>query len=179
MRFVAGESQCAPYGPRAVEFASDPHPFAVILGCSDARVPVETIFDQGPGKLFVVRVAGNFVNADNLASIEFGVDVLKASLVLVLGHSRCGAIRAALAKELDGANPRGHISELIDALLPSIRAARGLPGDWIENATAHNVARNVGAITAGSSIISNAVHTGEVRAVGAIYDVTTGLVTFT
>lgn len=179
MRFVAGESQCGPYGPRVAEFAADSYPFAVILGCSDARLPIETIFDQGPGNLFVVRVAGNFINLDNLASIEFGVDVKKASVVLVLGHSRCGAVRAALSKELDGTNQRGHIPVLVDAVLPSVQAARGFPGDWLENAVAHNVARNVKAITAESKIISNAVDGGEVQVVGGIYNVSTGWVAFT
>lgn len=179
MRFVAGESQCGPYGPRVAEFAAESYPFAVILGCSDARLPIETIFDQGPGNLFVVRVAGNFINVDNLASIEFGVDVKKASVVLVLGHSRCGAIRATLDKELDGTNQRGHIPAIVDALLPSVQAARGFPGDWLENAVAHNVARNVKAIIAESKMISNAVDGGELQVVGGIYNVATGWVAFT
>lgn len=179
MRFVTGESQRGLYGPRIAEFADDTHPFAVVLGCSDARVPIEIVLDQGPGDLFVVRIAGNFVNMDNLASIEFGVDVLKASVVLVLGHSRCGAVRAALANKLDGTRQRGHIPEIIDALIPSVQAARGFPGDWLENAITHNVARNVKAITVESNIVSNAVDAGEVRVVGGIYDVTTGWVAFT
>lgn len=179
MRFVAGAPQCGPYGPRVAEFASDPYPFAVVLGCSDARVPVETIFDQTPGNVFVLRVAGNFVNSYNLASIEFAIDLLKASLVLVLGHSRCGAIRATLAHVRDGKNERGHISEIVDALIPSVQAARDFPGDWVENAVTHNVARSVKAVTEGSEIITNAVRAGEVRVTGGVYDITTGWVAFT
>jgi carbonic anhydrase len=128
--------------------------------------------------LFVVRVAGNFVNSVNLASIEFGVDILKASIVVVLGHSQCGAVRAAVSSELDGTTQRGYIPEIIDAVLPSVQAARGFPGDWIENAIAHNVARNVRAITAGSKLISDAVSAGEVEVIGGVYDVTTGWVAF-
>jgi carbonic anhydrase len=177
-RFVAGAPEFGPYGPRVAEFADDLRPFAVVLGCSDARVPIEIIFDQNPGKLFVVRVAGNFVNGDNLASIEFGIDVLKAAVVLVLGHTHCGAIRAAVAGELDGSRVRGHIEEIVRAVAPSVRATRDLPGDWVENATAHNVARNVEAIAAGSELIANAAAAGEVGLIGGIYDVTTGRVTF-
>jgi carbonic anhydrase len=179
MRFVAGESQCEPYGLRVAEFASNPRPFAVVLGCSDARVPVEVIFDQAPGTLFVVRVAGNFINVDNLATIEFGVEVLKASAVLVLGHSCCGAVSAALAKEVDGTNQPGHIPEIINALLPSVQAVRSSPGSRLDNAIAHNVARQVKAIMAESKIISNAVDGGDIEVIGGIYDVTTGSVAFT
>ncbi len=178
MRFVAGSPRCEPYGPRVAEFAGDPHPFAVVLGCADARVPIETIFDQVPGNVFVVRVAGNAVDANNLGSIEFAVDVLKASLVLVLGHSRCGALSAALANVRDGTRQRGHISAIIDALVPSVQAAQGFPGDWLENAIAHNVARNVEAIVARSEIISEKRNAGEVQVVGGIYNVATGWVAF-
>ena len=178
MRFVAGEPQSGPYGPRVAEFASDPYPFAVVLGCSDARVPVETIFDQTPGNLFVLRLAGNFLDSYNLASIEFAIDVLKASLIVVLGHSHCGALRAALAYVRDGTTLRGHISELVDALLPSVQAARGFPGDWLENAIAHNIARNAAEIVSSSEIIADAVSAGEVRVIGGIYNVATGWVAF-
>lgn len=178
MRFVAGKPLRGPYGPRVAEFAGDPHPFAVVLGCSDARVPIETIFDQVPGNVFVVRVAGNFIDHCNLASVEFAVDVLKASLVVVLGHSRCGALRAALAYLRDGTRQRGRISEIIDALAPSVRAAQGFPGDWLGNAIAHNVARNVEAVVAGSEIVSEKINAGEVRVIGGIYNVATGWVAF-
>ncbi len=178
MRFVAGKPQCGPYGPRVAEFASDPHPFAVVLGCSDARVPIETIFDQVPGNIFVVRVAGNVIDDCNFASIEFAIDVLKSSLVLVLGHSRCGALRTALAYVRDGTRQRGRIPEIIDALVPSVQAAQGFPGDWLENAIAHNVARNVEALVAGSEIVSEKVNDGEVRVIGGIYNVATGWVAF-
>ncbi len=178
MRFVAGKPRMGPFGPRVAEFASDPHPFAVVLGCSDARVPIETIFDQVPGNVFVVRVAGNIVDNCNFASLEFAVDVLKASLVLVLGHSHCGALRAALAYVRDGTTQRGRIAKIIDALVPSVQAAQGFPGDWLENAIAHNIARNVQAIVAGSEIISEKVNDGDVRVIGAIYNVATGWVAF-
>lgn len=178
MRFAEGKPQSGPYGPRVAEFASDPYPFAVVLGCSDARLPIETIFDQVPGNLFVVRVAGNFVNSDNLASIELAVDILKASLVLVLGHSRCGAIRVALSYQRGGATQSGHISELVEKLLPSVQAADGFAGDLLENAVAHNVSRNVKTVLDESQIIANAVRSDVLAVTGGIYDVGTGWVSF-
>lgn len=177
-RFVSGKPEAAPYGLRVAEFAADEHPFAVILGCSDARVPIGTIFDQAPGNLFVVRVAGNFVNDDNLASMELAVEILKAPLVLVLGHSNCGAIRAAIAHVQKGASLRGHIPQLVDKLVPSVRATRELPGDWRDNAIAHNVDRNIAAILETSTIISDAAHAGEIKVSGGIYDIMTGQVAF-
>jgi carbonic anhydrase len=178
VRFVSGKPECGSYGPRVAEFARDPYPFAVVLGCSDARVPIETIFDQSPGNLFVVRVAGNFINDDNLASIEFAVDILGASLILVLGHSHCGAVRAANTYVETGVSPRGHIPQIVNKLVPSIQATRNLPGDWFDNATVHNVARNVDALLGASEIISTALDAGEILARGGIYDVMTGEVDF-
>jgi carbonic anhydrase len=177
-RFVSGQPESAPYGPRIAEFADDPYPFALVLSCSDARLPVETVFDQTPGNLFVIRVAGNLLNDDNLASMEFAVDILKASLILVLGHSHCGAVRAADTYVRTGESLRGHIPQIVGKLVPSILATRDLPGDRLENATAHNVAHIVDAILAESEIISNAVTASEVQVVGGLYDIMTGRVTF-
>jgi carbonic anhydrase len=177
-RFIAGTPENEPYGPQVSDFAGEQKPFAVVLACSDSRVPVETLFDQLPGKIFVVRVAGNFLNEDNLGSIEFGVDVLKAKLIVVLGHSRCGAVSAALAYVRDGIEQRGHIQRVIDAVAPAVLAARGYPGDWLENGTVQNVALNVHAVTANSEIIAARVDAGEVRVIGGIYNVNTGWVAF-
>lgn len=178
MRFVAGKPNCGAYGPTVAEHSDEPRPFAVALGCSDPRVPIEIIFDQPLGTLFVVRVAGNYINGDNLASIEFAVDTLKASLVLVLGHSRCGALNAALKYVRDGTSPRGHVPAIVTALVPSVQAAQGFSGDWLENAIAHNVTRSIKAIIAGSAIISDAVDSGSVRVTGGVYNVATGWVAF-
>ena len=107
-----------------------------------------------PGDLFVVRVAGNFLNDDNLGSIEFGVEILKARLVVVLGHRSCGAVTAALDFVRDGAAPAGHIQGIVDRdrARRCVRRAT-LPG-WLDNAIAQNVARNVAAMTAGSKIVA-------------------------
>ena len=176
-RFVAGTPNPEPHGPRIAKLADGQSPFAVVLGCSDSRVPVETIFDQAPGDLFVVRVAGNFLNDDNLGTIEFGVEILKASLVLVLGHSKCGAVTAALDYERDGIVQPGYIQSIVNATVPAVRAAHGSNGDWLANAIAQNVALNASALMTRSNIVAAAVEAGNVQVIGGIYDVGTGRVT--
>jgi carbonic anhydrase len=177
-RFVAGSPHSEPFGPRVADFAGGQNPFAVVLGCSDSRVPIETIFDQVPGNVFVVRVAGNFLNDDTLGSIEFAVDVLKAQLVVVLGHARCGAVQAALTFTREGIRRPGHIQGIIDAIVPAVRAAGTPSGDLLEEAIAQNVARNVRALTENSKIIAEPAHAGELQVIGGIYNVITGRVAF-
>jgi carbonic anhydrase len=174
-RFVAGTPHCEPATTRRVELASGQAPFAAVLACSDSRVPVEAIFDHGPGDIFVVRVAGNFINADNLGSLEYGVAVLKASIVMVLGHSNCGAIKAA-TEAAKGESFPGNIQELATALLPAAKATKGAPGDWVANATRENVRLNLRALTDLSSILTDAIRNGRLWTVGAVYDLHTGKV---
>jgi carbonic anhydrase len=174
-RFVAGRPRLAPAGPDPRDGQS---PYAVVLGCSDSRVPIETIFDQEPGNVFVVRVAGNFLNDANYGSIEFGVAVLKANLILVLGHTHCGAVAAAIAWAKAGVRQPGHIGSLIAAIAPAVEATRPEPGDWHANAIAENVRRNVAALTSGSKVVAEAVATGDVAIRGGLYDLESGQVTF-
>ncbi len=168
-RFVSGAPQSDPSGQA---------PYAVVLGCSDSRVPIETIFDQAAGRLFVVRVAGNFLNEDNLGSIEFSVAVLKSKLILVLGHSSCGAIEAAVGYVKDGTTQPGYIQDLVAKLGPAARNVRGNSGDWVANAVAENVKLNVAAMTGRSTIVAQAVKSGEVEVKGGVYDLRSGRVTF-
>jgi carbonic anhydrase len=177
-RFVAGTPETEPYGPRVRDFAGAQNPFAAVLGCSDSRVPIETIFDQVPGNLFVVRVAGNFVNDDNLGSLEFAIEILNVPLILVLGHGRCGAVKAALSFVREGIRQHGNIQNIVDAVTPAVRASRSLQGDWNDNAIAQNVVLNANAIVSRSKIVAEPVESGRVRVVGATYDVTSGVVTF-
>jgi carbonic anhydrase len=177
-RFVSGTPHSEPYGPRVADFAGGQNPFAVVLGCSDSRVPIETIFDQVPGNVFVVRIAGNFLNDGTLGSIEFAVDVLKAQLVVVLGHARCGAVEAALTFAREGIRQRGHIQGIVDAIVPSVRAAGARSGDVLEEAIALNVALNVRSLTENSIIIAEPVRTGALQVIGGIYNVATGRVAF-
>lgn len=177
-RFVAGTPRSAPITPAELALEEGQSPFAIVLGCSDSRVPIEMIFDQLPGQLFVVRVAGNFVNRDNLASIEFGVEFLKSKLVVVLGHTHCGAVTSAVHHARNATTLPGHIHDLVDALAPSVEATRGLPGDWLGNAIAHNVERNVHLLLEQSQIVAVAVASGGLRVIGGLYDLRTGSVAF-
>lgn len=177
-RFVAGNRRSEPFGPRMAELVNDHNPFGVVLGCSDSRVPVETIFDQDPGNLFVIRVAGNFLNADGLGSIEYAVGLLKSKLVVVLGHESCGAVGAALTYVRDGVAQPGHIQDLVNAIAPAVQATRGVEGDWYASAVAENVELTVRAMLARSRIVADAVERGDVAVVGGIYSIRTGNVAF-
>jgi carbonic anhydrase len=177
-RFVAGAPRSEAFGPRVAELANGQRPFAVVLGCSDSRVPIEIVFDQIPGSLFVVRVAGNFLNRDGLGSIEFAVSALESKLVVVLGHEHCGAVDAALNYVRNGVEQPGHIQEIVNAIAPAVRATRDAGDDWHASAIAQNVELNVSAMTAGSRIIADAVARGDVQVIGGIYSVRTGNVSF-
>ncbi len=177
-RFVAGTPRSEPFGPRMAELANGQTPFGVVLGCSDSRVPVETVFDQQPGNLFVVRVAGNFLNADVLGSIEYAVEALKSKLIVVLAHEGCGAVGAALKYVRDGAEQPGHIQELVNALVPAVMATRGAAGDWHASAVAENAELTVNAMLARSRIIADAAQRGAVQVIGGIYSIRTGIVAF-
>lgn len=161
---------------RRLEVANGQSPFAIVLGCSDSRVPLDTVFDQVPGHLFGVRVAGNFVNEDGLGSIEYGVAVLRAPLIVVLGHSACGAVDATIKYVQNGTTQPGHIMGLVKAIEPAARATKGKPGDWLDDAIAANVRNNVAAISSRSSIVSEAVKGKSVEIVGGVYNLHSGKV---
>lgn len=179
-RLKAGNARFAggPLDARVAELVSGQNPFAIVLGCSDSRVPIETIFDQQPGQLFVVRVAGNFLNNDGLGSIEYAVAVLKSKLIVVLGHGNCGAVTAAVSFVRDGTTQPSHIQDLITALAPAAGATRGVEGDWIVNAIAENVRLTMQAVANRSSIVANAIKAGDLQVVGGVYDLRSGSVSF-
>lgn len=153
------------------------HPIATILSCSDSRVAPELLFDQDPGDLFVVRVAGNYVNSDALASLEYGVAVLHTPLVMVLGHSGCGAVKAAIT-EIQSPEPLpGRIWDITDAVRPAIEDVVKAGGqDVLECAVDANVAYNVARVAAAQPVLSEAVKSGRVRVVGGEYELATGKV---
>jgi carbonic anhydrase len=107
---------------RRTELAKSQHPFAIILSCSDSRVPPEIVFDEGLGDIFIVRVAGNVLNDEGLGSIEYGVDVLGARLIVVLGHQSCGAVDAAMKTVAAKGKAPGHIQSLVAAIKPVVDA---------------------------------------------------------
>lgn len=157
---------------RVQEVAAHQTPSVVILGCADSRVPPEVIFDQGIGDLFVIRNAGNQANLEDIASVEYAVALLKAKVVLVLGHERCGAVTAAL----QGAEAPGIIEALFFGLRPAMELARQQQGDLIANAVRHNIQVQVKRLLI-SEVIKTSVAAGNLLVVGGCYDLKTGLVT--
>ena len=176
-RFIADKAKCPPLTARRLELAEGQAPFAIILSCSDSRVPVEIVFDQPAGKIFGVRVAGNFVDNNGLGSIEYSVAVLKSSLILVLGHTQCGAVKATVQYVKDGTTQPSHIQGLVDEIAPAAKTTKGKPGDWYENATVQNVKDNAAALVAGSPLIARAVQDRTLSVAGGVYDLHTGRVT--
>jgi carbonic anhydrase len=177
-RFVAGESTSGPLTQRRLELTGGQAPYAIILGCSDSRVPIETIFDQVPGHLFVVRLAGNFVTAEGLGSIEYGVAVLRAHLIVVLGHQSCGAVDATVQYVRNGTTQPGHIMELVRAIEPAVNEVKREEGDWVDNAIRRNVRNNVNALKQRSTILADAIRGNQLEVAGGVYDLHTGRVTF-
>lgn len=157
-------------------------PFAVILSCIDSRVPAEIVFDQGIGDVFSARIAGNFVNEDLLGSMEFATKVAGAKLVLVLGHSACGAVKGACDHvEL------GHLTGMLERIAPAVNAVPepSDPGqrnsnnaEFVQAVVDKNVEMTVEAIRAQSEILREQESAGEIAIVGAVYDVASGRVEF-
>lgn len=178
-RFVAGQGKCYPMQSRVLEVAEGQEPFATVLGCSDSRVPVEIVFDRRPGDIFTVRVAGNFVTTEGLGSIEYGSAVLKSPLIMVLGHTSCGAVGATVKFIKDNKPLPGQVQSLVDAILPAAKASQHQHGDWVYNAIVENVNMNVHKLRTVDPIMSALVQSGKIRVVGAVYDLHTGKVTLT
>jgi carbonic anhydrase len=157
--------------------AAAQYPVAAILGCADSRVAPEFIFDQDPGQLFVCRVAGNYMNVDILASLEYGVTVLGAPLVMVLGHSNCGAVKAVIQYEKDRKALPGHLQMLLDAVSPGVaEAIRQGPADLLDHAIEANVRYNAERLRRANPVIAKAVEDKRVEVVGAVYQLATGQV---
>jgi carbonic anhydrase len=152
------------------------YPFAVILSCMDSRTSVELIFDQGLGDLFSIRVAGNIVNEDILASIEYAVKYVGSKVLMVLGHTECGAIKSAKAGVKDG-----HITSLLERIQPSISKAMLKDEDdhmFSDNAAYANVENSLEEILTRSEIVKDMFKKGEIGIVGGVYNIETGQVDF-
>jgi carbonic anhydrase len=176
-RYVANAPANRDFSAGRAARSSAQHPIACIVGCADARVAPDFVFDQGPGDLFVVRVAGNFVNTDGLASLEYGVQVLGAPLILVLGHSNCGAVKATIDVMKTNAALPGHLPTLIDAIRPAVDLAeKARAPDPLAEAIAQNVRHNVRRLEQAGPILAEAVASKAVRVVGGFYDIATGKV---
>lgn len=159
------------------ETSKGQYPFAVVLSCIDSRVPAELVFDQGIGDIFSVRVAGNIVNEDVLGSMEYACKVAGSKIIVVMGHSKCGAVTAACDKvEL------GNITALLDKIKPAVEKI-ALKNDYvdenfIEKVSRLNIELSINRIRNESSILTEMENQGSIEIVGAIYDVTTGLIEF-
>ena len=156
---------------RLVEVAQGQEPFAAILGCADSRVPGEIVFDQGLGDLFVCRVAGNIATPEEIGSLEFGTLVLGAKLVVVMGHERCGAVKAAIK----GGELPGSIGSLIKSIDIGSVTPKSEASEDVDKAAKANVNHQVEALKK-SPILSDLIAKGQLKIVGAYYDLDTGKV---
>ena len=185
-RFVSDRSSrdSLSSGVRRLELASGQRPFAAILGCSDSRVPVEIVFDQGLGDLFVIRVAGNIVAPSQIGSVEFAAEQFGTRLVVVLGHSQCGAIETTLEQlQRPVENQSRNLHSIVDLIRPSIEGllATELKSDLnalVREAVRANIRASVTHLRHGSDIIEQLIQEAGLMVVGAEYSLQTGIVEF-
>lgn len=179
-RFVEGKSSEPEITTRRAAVVQGQHPKAVILSCLDSRVPVELVFDMGIGDLFVGRVAGNVQDSDQLGSMEFATKLAGAKVVMVLGHSRCGAVVGAINKaEL------GHLTALLAKIRPAAEAVEGFEPEertagnpeFVQATIEENVRQTVAGIREQSPVLAGLEKSGDIKIVGGLYDLETGKVT--
>ncbi len=185
-RFASDSGSSSPLTDhtRRSELVPGQEPFAIILGCSDSRVPAELVFDQGLGDLFVIRVAGNIVAPSQIGSVEFAAHRFGTRLVVVLGHSTCGAVLATL-EELRGPRQQGqgNINSIVDRIRPSVEPLLETghgddPKTLIRNAVRANIRASANHLQSGSEILEQMVQNDELLIVGAEYSLDTGIVDF-
>jgi carbonic anhydrase len=177
-RYVGGEARNTDYSVGRAARSLGQSPFASIVSCADSRVSPELVFDEGPGDLFVVRIAGNFVDEEGLASLEFGSAVLGSRLIMVVGHTSCGAIEATIDVLQNGTELPGHLPALVRKLQPGVeKAIAEKPADLLAAATAENVRYNVAYLKTAKPIIADLVASGKLDIIGGVYDIATGKVT--
>ena len=157
---------------RITEVAPSQAPFAAVLGCADSRVPVEIICDQGFGNIFVCRVAGNVATPEEIGSLEFAVVELGVKVIWVLGHERCGAVKAAI----EGGELPGHIGSLTEAIMPAVESSKNQAGDKVENAVKANVRLQANRLKA-SPLLYERIEAGTLKIFGLYYDLDEGKVT--
>ena len=185
-RFVAGDlnSETLASPARRDKLVQAQRPFAIILGCSDSRVPAEMVFDQGLGDLFVIRVAGNIVAPSQIGSIEYCAEMFGTQLVVVLGHSNCGAIEATLEElQRPSENRSPNLTSIVGRIQPAVESL--LKGEQIvnvvelwEQAVKANIHQSVEQLQHGSEILEGLVAAGDLVIVGAEYSLETGQVEF-
>lgn len=179
-RFSKGKMTQVDYTSQILKSESSQYPAAVILSCLDSRVPVETIFDLSIGDVFVARVAGNIVNPDILASMEYGCKVSGSKLIVVLGHTQCGAVKSAIDSV-----KLGNITELLAKIQPAIDSVSSFPGEktsknneFVQKVTDENVILTIENIRKNSPILKEMEEKGEIKIAGGVYNLDNGKVTF-
>lgn len=172
-RFMEGKMINTDYKEEIQETKDGQHPHSIILSCIDSRVPPEIIFDQGIGHIFDARVAGNIIDPNELGSLEFATAAKKSKLIVVLGHSNCGAIEGAVNDV-----HLGNLTQLLSQIKPAIVADSTNRALMLEKTTKKNVELTIDNILSQSPVISELVKEGKVKIVGAYYDVATGKVSF-
>jgi carbonic anhydrase len=174
-RFAAGSSTNLDHLTRLDALSSGQAPWAVILSCSDSRVPPEIIFDQGLGDLFVIRIAGNYAESGGIGSMEYAIDHFHSPILLVMGHSSCGAVHATVDNLKAGSPPvPGNIQDVVNAIRPAAQAVLHAPGDIYANTIAQNVRENVARLRAIGPVIGPAVKSGKLEILGGVYDLKSG-----
>ena len=180
-RYVKGALKaCAASNPGArSKLATGQQPYAIVLSCSDSRVPPELVFDEGLGELFVVRVAGNVPDPVVLGSIEYAAEHLGSSLIVVLGHERCGAVTAAVDAK---GKPEGNLGSILVAIEPAVKRAKAASGDkpraeLVEAAVVENVKLVADNLTKQSPVLKKMVAAGKLKIIAARYDLDDGTVT--
>ena len=179
-RFVSGDMRNRDLMAQVTATASGQFPFAVVLGCIDSRVPPELVFDQGIGDIFSPRIAGNFANTDIIGSIEFATQLAGSKLIVVLGHTECGAVKGAC----DGAQ-LGNLTQTLSNIAPAIYAVTDVEGSrssknsvFVQQVANENVRLTVAALTDRSAVLTDLVASNQLQIVGAMHDVATGQVNF-
>ena len=176
-RYVANAAHVRDFAAGRAARVTTHRPIASILSCSDARVGPEFLFDQGPGSLFVVRVAGNVLEEEGLASLEYAAEFLASPLIFVLGHSNCGAVDAAIKVVKDNASLPGHLPGLIDQIKPAVQAAqRTQPSDLLAASVLENVRQTMRNVTAAKPMLADMIAGGKVKLAGGVYDIASGKV---
>ncbi len=179
-RFVANQVMQRDISTQVAQTGGGQYPFAAVLGCIDSRVPAEYVFDQGIGDIFNARVAGNFVNTDILGSLEFACKVAGSKVIVVLGHSSCGAVKGACDHvELGNlTHMLGNIQPALDAITSDYEDKSSNNSSFVQEVAERNVLLNVSKIKSNSPVLNELYENGEIDIVGAMYDVHTGVVSF-
>jgi carbonic anhydrase len=178
--YVAEPELCVPkLSKQRARVAAGQAPWATIVACADSRVPPELIFGGlGLGELFVARNAGNLVDTAAIGTVEYGAAVLGSPLIVVLGHSQCGAVEAACNVVTKNARFPGSIGPMIDPIVPAALAVQAAPGDFLDNAIRKSAERTAQRLTTASTVLSELVEAGKLKIVAAHYDLDTGVVEF-